>query len=75
MNPVESLQYAKGVSWSNGFVVPIKDFEALASRVIQLVHNRELRERLGYTGRQMVEQNYTKEIVTRNTLDIYRRLL
>ena len=59
----------------NGFIVPIKDFEALASRVIQLIHNKELRDRLGYTGRQMVEQNYTKEIVTRNTLDIYKRLL
>lgn len=59
----------------NGFVVPIKDFEALASRVIQLIQNKELRERLGYTGRQMVEQNYTKEIVTKNTLDVYSKLL
>jgi glycosyltransferase involved in cell wall biosynthesis len=58
----------------NGFVVPIKDFEALASRVIQLITNNELRDRLGYTGRQMVEQNYTKEIVTKNTLDVYRKL-
>ncbi|MBU4589594.1 MAG: glycosyltransferase family 4 protein [Candidatus Omnitrophica bacterium] len=59
----------------NGFVVPIRDFEALASRVIQLISNNELRDRLGYTGRQMVEQNYTKEIVTKNTLDVYKRLL
>lgn len=59
----------------NGFVVPIRDFEALASRVIQLISNKELHDRLGYTGRQMVEQNYTKKIVTRNTLDVYRKLL
>ena len=59
----------------NGFVVPIKDFEALASRVIQLISDKELHNRLGYTGRQMVEQNFTKEIVTRNTLDIYKSLL
>ncbi|MFH1782170.1 MAG: glycosyltransferase family 4 protein [Candidatus Omnitrophota bacterium] len=59
----------------NGFVVPIKDFEALASRIIQLLANKEIRDRFGYTGRQMVEQNFTKEIVTRNTLDIYRKLL
>ena len=59
----------------NGFVVPIRDFEALASRVIQLISNNELRDRLGYTGRQMVEQNYTKDIVTRNTLDVYKKLL
>ncbi len=59
----------------NGFVVPIKDFETLASRVVQLMANNELRDRLGYTGRQMVEQNFTKEIVTRNTLSIYRHLI
>ncbi|NQV03975.1 MAG: glycosyltransferase family 1 protein, partial [Candidatus Omnitrophica bacterium] len=45
------------------------------SRVIQLISNNELRDRLGYTGRQMVEQNYTKDIVTRNTLDVYKKLL
>ncbi len=56
----------------NGFVVPIKDFEALASRTVQLIVDSDLRERLGYTGRQMVEQNYTKEIVTRNTIAIYK---
>lgn len=59
----------------NGFVVPIKDFEALASRVVQLIANKELRDRLGYTGRRIVEQNYTKEIVMENTLNIYRGLM
>ena len=59
----------------NGFVVPIKDFEALASRVIQLINNDELRDRFGYTGRQIVEQNYTKDIVTKNTLDVYKELI
>jgi len=58
----------------DGFVVPIKDFEALASRTIQLIANNDLRDRLGYTGRQMVEQSFTKEIVTNNTLNIYEQL-
>ena len=59
----------------NGFVVPIRDFESLASRIIQLINNKELHDRFGYTGRQMIEQNYTKEIVTRNTLDLYKKLI
>ncbi|PIQ89884.1 MAG: glycosyl transferase [Candidatus Omnitrophica bacterium CG11_big_fil_rev_8_21_14_0_20_42_13] len=59
----------------NGFVVPVKDFEALASRVIQLLANNQLRERLGYTGRQIVEQQYTKEIITENTLNLYRKFV
>jgi len=57
----------------NGFVVPVKDFESLASRVIQLLANKELRERLGYTGRQIVEQQYTRQIIAENTLRLYRR--
>ncbi len=59
----------------NGFVVPVKDFEVLASRVIQLLADDKLRNRLGYTGREMVKAHYTEEVVTRNTLDLYRRVL
>ena len=57
----------------NGFIVPVKDFESLASRTIQLLSDDDLRERLGYTGRQIVEQQYTKEIVAHNTLNLYKR--
>lgn len=59
----------------NGFIVPIKNFEALASRVIQLLKDDRLRERLGYTGREMIEQNYTKKIVANNTLNVYKKNL
>ena len=59
----------------NGFIVPIKDFEALASRTIELINDDETRDRLGYTGREMVEQNYTKGMVTRNTMCVYKELL
>ena len=57
----------------NGFVIPVKDFESLASRIIELLNDKELRERFGYTGRQMVEQQYTKEIIAENTLKLYRK--
>ncbi len=57
----------------NGFVVPVKDFESLASRIIQLLADRELRERLGDTGRQIIEQQYTKQIIARNTLRLYKK--
>ncbi len=59
----------------NGFVIPIKDFEALASRIIRLLTDEDLRRRFGYTGREMVESHYTKEIVSRNTMDVYRKIL
>ncbi|HDZ76643.1 MAG TPA: glycosyltransferase family 1 protein [Candidatus Omnitrophica bacterium] len=57
----------------NGFIVPVKDFESLASRIIQLLANDDLRERLGYTGRQIVELQYTKQIIAENTLRLYRK--
>ncbi|MFH1645058.1 MAG: glycosyltransferase family 4 protein [Candidatus Omnitrophota bacterium] len=57
----------------NGFVIPIKDFESLASRIIQLLGSNDLRDRFGITGRQIVEQNYTKETVTNATLRLYEK--
>jgi glycosyltransferase involved in cell wall biosynthesis len=59
----------------NGYVVPVRDFEVLASRIIQLIDDYKLRIRLGYTGRQIVESQYTKERVTNETIGIYRRFL
>lgn len=59
----------------NGYIVPVRDFEALASRIIQLLANKELCHRFGNTGREMVLSHYTKEIVTKNTIAIYKKAL
>ena len=59
----------------NGFVVPVRDFELLAAKINTLLDDQRLRERLGYTGRQMVESQYTQERVTIDTLNVYRKVL
>ncbi len=59
----------------NGFVIPVKDSQELASRIIQLIANRELRDQLGTTGRSMVEKSYTKKAVTQATLNLYKKYL
>ena len=59
----------------NGFIVPVRDFELLASKIITLLEEKRLSKRLGYTGRQMVESQYTKERVTKDTLAVYRKFL
>lgn len=59
----------------NGFVIPVKDFEALAGRISRLLAEERLRDRFGRTGRQMVERHFTKEHMTQNHIDIYRCLL
>lgn len=59
----------------NGFIVPVRDFELLASKIITLLEEKRFSRRLGYTGRQMVESQYTKERVTKDTLAVYRKFL
>ncbi|MCK4882294.1 MAG: glycosyltransferase family 4 protein [Candidatus Omnitrophica bacterium] len=57
----------------NGFVIPVKGYEELASRVIQLFSDDELRERLGNVGRNMVEKSYTRKSVAQATLGLYNK--
>lgn len=59
----------------NGFVVNVRDYEALGSRITQILLNDRLRERLGYTGKEIIENSFTKEIMTRNTLKVYEKVL
>ncbi len=59
----------------NGFVVPMRDFETMAAKICQLLEDKKLNKRFGYTGRQMVESQYTKEKVTQDTIAVYRNTL
>ena len=59
----------------NGFVIPVKDSEELASRIIRIMADKDLRERLGETGRQMVETSYKKMDVAQATLNLYKKYL
>ncbi|NQT95210.1 MAG: glycosyltransferase family 4 protein, partial [Candidatus Omnitrophica bacterium] len=59
----------------NGFIIGVKDHETLASRITQLLLNKRLSERLGYTGREIVETNFTKEVMARNVSKVYERVL
>ncbi|MBU3958653.1 MAG: glycosyltransferase family 4 protein [Candidatus Omnitrophica bacterium] len=59
----------------NGFIIPLRDVEVLAEKIVVLLEDKRLSRRLGYTGRQMVESQYTKERVTRDTISIYRQAL
>ncbi|MFC1566878.1 glycosyltransferase family 4 protein [bacterium] len=47
----------------DGFVIRVKDYEALASRIKQLLLDEKLQSRIGRTGRQTVTTHYTKEIM------------
>jgi len=59
----------------NGYVIRVRDVEMLADRISRLLQNKRLRDRLGKTGLNMVRQQYAIEDVTRNTLDVYSKVL
>lgn len=58
----------------NGFIVGIKDYEQLAERCLQLLGDEELRKKLGKTGREIVEEKFTKEKMVENTLKVYEEI-
>ncbi len=59
----------------NGYIVPTRDHEALAIRIITLLGDENLRERIGSTGRRLTELRFTKEIVADNNIKVYKDVL
>ena len=59
----------------NGLLVPPHDSKALAEAIKKLIKNPELRTIMGVRGRQIVEAEFSEEIVVRQTMAVYERLL
>jgi colanic acid/amylovoran biosynthesis glycosyltransferase len=55
-----------------GFLVPEKDPAALADRIVALLGDASLRERMGDAGRAFVEANYAIPVLTEKLVSIYR---
>ncbi len=58
-----------------GFVVPPRDAAALADRIQVLLNDRELRRRLGASGRALVERFYSIDRMLDRMEAVYRGLL
>ena len=59
----------------NGLLVPPRDPKALARAIDTLIHNSELRARMGTRGREIVEKEFSADQVAHETLVVYRDLL
>lgn len=59
----------------NGYVVPIRDHEALAIRIITLLEDKKLSTKIGETGRSAVCRDFTRDVMARATLNVYRKVL
>ena len=58
----------------NGFHVPSRDPEALAARMLQLLVDRELRQRLGQQAREYA-QRYDWGSIVQRMIDVYREVV
>ncbi len=59
----------------NGFLVPVRDTEALARALQTLIENPGLRAKMGARSREIAVTEFSSEQVARETLAVYRQLL
>ena len=58
----------------NGFLVPVKDSEALAQKLRILIEDRNLRIRMGQASREKAEREFNLERVIEKHLEIYNKI-
>lgn len=59
----------------NGFLIPIKDSDALAKKLETLFEDKALRQEMGRHSRLLAERDYSIENVVDKHLEIYKRLM
>ena len=58
----------------NGFLVPVRDAEALADRLRQLLNDKELRVSMGRKSREFAERDFSIDAVLKTHLAIYAKV-
>ena len=58
-----------------GLLIPIRDSNALASAIQQLIENPSLRQQMGKAGRRLAKKEFSIEKVVHAHLEIYRELM
>ena len=55
--------------------IPPRDVAALAEGLEALARDKPLRQRLGAAARDLVEREFSEEVVVAQTLELYRSLV
>jgi glycosyltransferase involved in cell wall biosynthesis len=58
-----------------GFIVPLGDERILADRILTLIHDPELRQRMGRAAREWVMQEFSPQSLAEKTADVYDEVL
>lgn len=59
----------------NGFLIPLKDSDALAEAIETLIKNKKSREKFGKHSRQKAIKEFDKNIVVEKTISLYKKLI
>ena len=59
----------------NGFLVPVKNVNALADKIKVLIDDKELRVKMGKAARKIAERDFSVEDVIKKHLAIYKELV
>jgi len=59
----------------NGLLIPPHDSKSLADALKVLVEDAELRAKMGARGREIVETEFSEEIVVKQTMELYKKML
>ena len=63
------------IDGKNGFLIPIKDSDALAAALKKLIDDKELRETMGKNAREFAVERFDIKDVTNVHLDVYKTIL
>jgi len=63
------------VAGETGFVVPLRDPDALARAMTTLAADPEIARKMGVAGRQRVKERFTRDAMARQHVVLYERLL
>lgn len=58
-----------------GFLVEVENPTQLAQRIIWLLENQQLRQKIGLAAREFVVKNYSSDQMVTQTLDVYQKVL
>jgi len=62
------------IDGQTGYLVPPRDIDSFAERVVTLLRNPDLRARMGQESRRRIEQRFRLRVVAERYLEVYNEL-